>query len=547
MDLGTAVIKNFFLRRLTRKTLRNFFVYIPFWMSGILILEACARQGTPSGGDKDTQPPRIIREIPPSGTVNFRGNKIVIKFDEFIQLDNPFQNILISPPLTQKPKIKPVGYADKTLEIKFKEPLRPNTTYTVYFNRSIKDFHEGNVLEDYTYVFSTGPELDSFQLKGKVTAAYDFKFPEHVLVALYPDSIYSPRQVLNGKPYYLATVDKNGEFSLKHLPAGKYHAIAFSDKNGSLNYQPGEEYIGFLSQPVAVPQDREIHLVIFKEPIPFKIEDLTQRSMHHWSAAYKGTPSRVTVEIPKKKTNSYLTSHALEIWVNPVSEGDTLDFRIYNDTTPIFKGTRIAEDKKKDTLLLQFSSSEITPADTLFVRPTIPVIRADTQKIKIEPDIPFSFVLTQDGRPGFVFNPASYQKNVSVRIFPGAITDFLGHTNPDTLYHSVRFTTTAQTGSLHVEIAETPGVPLIIQLENPRTREIVREIRLTEGQKLADFNYLYPGQYYIRIIYDTDNNGKWTPGNFEKGLQPEKVYKFPKLIEIRPLWKIKEKISLPVD
>ena len=122
-----------------------------------LALAACANVVAPTGGPKDTTPPKVTEAKPANRTTGFDGQKIELKFNEYITLTNANQEVLISPPLSTKPDIK---QGNKTVSVKFKEPLLPNTTYTIHFGNAIKDFHEGNVFDDYVYTFSTGDYID---------------------------------------------------------------------------------------------------------------------------------------------------------------------------------------------------------------------------------------------------------------------------------------------------------------------------------------------------------------------------------------------------
>jgi hypothetical protein len=48
--------------------------------------------------------------------------------------------------------------------------------------------------------------------------------------------------------------------------------------------------------------------------------------------------------------------------------------------------------------------------------------------------------------------------------------------------------------------------------------------------------FILPGEYEIRILYDTNNDGVWTPGNYSKRLQPEKAFTLPQKLAIRADW-----------
>ena len=157
--------------------------------AGLLLMaffaQQCANAVAPTGGPKDNTPPRVVEAVPVNQSINFSGKKIEITFDEYITLENANQNVLISPPLSEKPDIK---LKNKTVVVKFKENLAPNTTYTINFGSAIKDLHEGNLFKDYVYSFSTGDHIDTLAIAGKVLDAADKKPVENAYVGLYADA-----------------------------------------------------------------------------------------------------------------------------------------------------------------------------------------------------------------------------------------------------------------------------------------------------------------------------------------------------------------------
>ena len=124
----------------------------------------CARVGSPIGGEKDISAPEIIESIPNNYSKNFGSDKIEIELNEFVRFDNLQQKLIISPPLDEKPEIFIRG---KSIIIELgKQKLMENTTYTFSFYDAIVDNNEGNPIEDYEFVFSTGNWLDSLSVNG---------------------------------------------------------------------------------------------------------------------------------------------------------------------------------------------------------------------------------------------------------------------------------------------------------------------------------------------------------------------------------------------
>lgn len=226
-----------------------------FRLSGLvfiaLIAARCAQISNPSGGPKDITAPVVLGTSPLNGSANFDGDKFTIYFDEFIELDNISQKAMLSPPTDKLPEFKLKG---KSLQVKFQEELKPNTTYSVYFGDAIVDITERNPLLNFTYIFSTGTTVDSMSILGQVLNSFDLTPAEEIFVLLYKDNndtLPLDSLLLAVKPFYLSKTDVNGKFQLNGLSNEPYLMFAVKDLNGNYYYdQPGEE-IAFLDSMVS--------------------------------------------------------------------------------------------------------------------------------------------------------------------------------------------------------------------------------------------------------------------------------------------------------
>lgn len=223
-----------------------------------LILQQCANPVMPRGGPKDEQPPGVVQSKPANRSVNFNENTIEITFDEFVKLSNTQSEVLISPPLNKNPEYRLRG---KTLQIKFEEELVPNTTYTIFFGDAIGDLTENNPVSGYSFVFSTGPVLDSMSIEGLVNNAFDLMAPEDAVVMLYdraPDTIPVDSLPYLLRPLYVARTDETGHFRLANLKDTRYKIFALSDMNSNFLYDMPGEKIAFLDSLI-VP--------VYKKPL----------------------------------------------------------------------------------------------------------------------------------------------------------------------------------------------------------------------------------------------------------------------------------------
>ena len=212
-------------------------------LSVVFLVQSCANAVAPTGGPKDTTPPKVKVAIPENNITGFNGRTIEITFDEFVTLENANQNVLFSPPLAEKPNIR---LKNKTVVIKFKESLAANTTYTIHFGTAIKDLHEGNALEDYVYSFSTGDYIDTLRIAGKVINAEDKKPVEEAYVCLYAEREGLDSLPTTTIPDYLTKTDKEGKFTLTGLADKRYLIFALKDTNSNLYFDQPNEAVAFL-------------------------------------------------------------------------------------------------------------------------------------------------------------------------------------------------------------------------------------------------------------------------------------------------------------
>ena len=230
------------------RKLKHLFFCLALLLTGFFA-QYCANAVAPTGGPKDDKPPVVVETVPENHSTNFGGKKIEITFDEYVTLENANQNVLISPPLSEKPDIK---LKNKTVVIKFKETLATNTTYTINFGESIKDLHEGNLFKDYVFSFSTGDHIDTLCIAGKVLNAVDQKPVENAYVSLYSaDRENLDSLPLTTVPNYITKTDKEGKFKLNGLADKKYLVFALKDVNSNLYFDQPNEEVAFLDTLVA--------------------------------------------------------------------------------------------------------------------------------------------------------------------------------------------------------------------------------------------------------------------------------------------------------
>ena len=204
------------------------------------VLTSCARMGNPDGGWYDETPPKVLGATPADKATDVKAQKVKISFDEFVKIDNPTENVIVSPPQLQAPEIKATG---KSIEVKLLDSLKANTTYTIDFSDAISDNNEGNPLGNYTYSFSTGAEIDTMEVSGYVVAAENLEPVKGILVGLYAnlaDSAFEKQPMLR-----VSRTDSRGHFVIKGVKRGTYRVYALQDVDGNYQFNQKSEMIAF--------------------------------------------------------------------------------------------------------------------------------------------------------------------------------------------------------------------------------------------------------------------------------------------------------------
>ncbi len=439
----------------------------------------CAQIAMPTGGPRDSIPPVLQEAIPSNGTINFKGNRITLNYDEYVQLLNLQQNLLVSP----TPKITPnVDYKFKTITVKIRDTLEPNTTYRIDFGNAIADINENNVLKHYAYVFSTGPYIDSLQYKGKVQLAETGKVDTTLLVFLYKD--LSDSAVYKHKPRYITKLDSSGNFTFHNLPPGSYNIFALQDASGQKMYNGKDELFAFSDSVIALTGDmtKPINLFAYSEEKP------KQKN---------STAIPNTVEKKLKFTTS-ISSGRQDI-LTPV----TIEF---------------------NHKLKGVDSEKIVLTDTLLNIDKSATVHTDTSGKKI---------IVQ----------AKWLDNTDYRLIipTEAVTDSAG--NMLAKSDTIKFKTKKESdyGSIQFTFKNLDKFKNPV-LEFVSNNLVVNSYPLTSSQwSVKLFN---PGEYEIRILEDNNKNGIWDPGNYNLKLQPEKVYAVPQKINIKGDWENERDIIL---
>ena len=522
----------------------------------VLSFSQCAKKGRPDGGPKDEDAPLFVTANPPYETINFDKNEINIYFNEYIKLKDLNKQLIISPPLNPEnpPLISPQGSPSKYIKIQILDTLLENSTYIFDFGNSVQDNNEANTLERFKYVFSTGAYIDSLTLSGSVKNSFKSESVENIKLLLYRlDSAYTDSAVYNRKPDYVTSTLDSSNYEFSNLRKGNYLLVALNDAGSDYVFNPKTDEIGFLKDTIWLPRDSIIktELSIFKEELPYIFRRGKEIRKGQLIFGYQGKPSNIKIENLSAVPDNFQTiifpekdKDTLNLWHSPI-EKDSLIFKISNNN--IIDTITVALRKKQlDSLTVtKITGGVLNIKDTLFFSTNNPIIKIDTSKINfVHTDSIYitykAFISKKESSVGFLFEK-KFKTSYKLNLYPDALVDIF-ETSNDTVTSQFRTRSIEDYGEISLAIQNPEKVPVIIQLTDINDVTVAKET--SSENKTISFNYLIPKKYKIRIIYDTNNNGKWDTGNYLEKKQPEPVQYFPEVQEIRPNWVLNEVIKI---
>ncbi len=522
----------------------------------LLLVISCAKKGSITGGPKDETPPVFIKAMPPDFSTNFDNDEIRIYFDEYIKLNDPQKQIIVSPPMDPKPTITPLGGASKYIKIEFLDTLLENTTYSINFGESVVDNNESNPNPFYRYVFSTGDFLDSLSIRGTIADAIQKEVDANITIALYEiDEDYSDSLVYKTVPRYVTNTLDTTTFNFYNLKEGKFKLIALKDASNNYKYEPKLDKIGFYEEVVTLPDDtaKVFNLTLFKEVLDFKALKPKQVSKNEFVFPYEGNADSMKIKLLSKAPNDLKTQifpdkekDTLHYWFKPFFEADSLIFEVTNSKN--YRDTLITrfKDQYKDSLEVSSTFNSSLPLNKNFTfSASTPLDNINKNKITLTDKdtiaVPFSIALDRLRNEAQIDFEKGESNGYSLTFLPEAITDFVGNVN-DTISFNLRTKKLADYGTVFLTLENVEAYPVLVQIITEK-EDVISEQVATKQETLT-FDYLDPAKYLIRVIFDTNQNGKWDTGNFLKGIQPEDVRYFPEPIDVRANWEIKQTFIL---
>ncbi len=567
--------------------------YLLLIFLAFVLISACAKISSPSGGPRDTEPPVVVKSNPLNSSRNFRGKNISVTFNEYVVLDNINEKFMVSPPMSTKPRVFIRG---KSVNIEFEDELRDSTTYTFYFQDAIRDLNENNPINNFQFVFSTGPVIDSLSVTGNVYNSNDLEVPEKTLVLLY--SQLADTSVIKQLPDYITLVEDDGGFRIDNVRPGIYRLYALKDLDNSKNYNLADEGFAFLDNPVEINSSKN-YLPVIEDTVTVKPEVEGEESIIEPEGEF------LLLLFQAQKKNRYLTSSERKLpyqmiytlslppdtmrfefsipdaasdsyFIEPAKNKDTItvwltDSTLYNQpqvTTLVtypFTDTSGVDGYKIDTINMRYlavrsartkirrtpfristgiTSGLLRPDQLLTLRSQTPFAPPDTSRLHL-----YEITQTERNRVQYSLikdtsNSCKYTmkadlkqgKNYLYIADSAAFSNIYGDFSDSTgIKFSLR--TPESYGKLILNMRNHEGNMIIQLLDN--TEKLIREVYIT-SQGRVEFPLLEKGFYRVRAIFDLNGDGKWTTGDFAAGRKPEPVSYYPGEIEIKVNWEMRE-------
>jgi hypothetical protein len=472
-----------------------FFLFISISIIGALNNSGCANIVAPMGGPRDSLPPRLLSAVPRDSVHHFKGNRIVLNFDEFIDSKDIRTELVISP----VPKVEPIVDARlRTLTIRLKDTLQDNTTYALNFGKGIKDVNEGNTLKNFTYVFTTGSYIDSSELAGNVIVAATGKVDSTLIVMLHRR--LDDSALVKAKPRYIAKLDSLGRFHFRYLEPGTYAIYALKDEGGTYRYLSGSQLFAFYNSEILVgpPHDR-VTLYAYEE------KDTTKAKKSTSGSKATAKPSQKDKEKDKRlQFQTNIANGEFDVF-------DTLRFQFENPLQ-VFDSAKLRftdEDFQDiDPRQYHFIRDSTNKKFTLIYLPQWPT------------DTKYHFIAAKDFA----------QDSAGRKLLK--IDTITFHTKKETEYGEVRIRLSG------LELSRNPVLQFV---QGDAVKHAYVFGRTHEFRKPL----FPPGDYELRILYDDNRNGVWDPGEFfTKRRQPEIVRSILPKFTVKANWDNDKDISL---
>ncbi|MCC6814864.1 MAG: Ig-like domain-containing protein [Saprospiraceae bacterium] len=525
-----------------RRSINLSFLRFLIFLVMITISFSCANIRPIQGGPEDKEVPFYETQLSSvNEQTNFNGRTLQFVFNEWVNLNNPSQNIFLVPS-TKYPLITKLKGKKLVVTLDSRDTLFQNTTYTLMMNNAVKDITNNNITENLSYVFSTGDYIDSLSVSGTVIDAYSLKPVAKSIVAIYLNTQES--SIRTSRPDYYTIADNKGKFIIKNLKSNSYSVYALTDKNQNNYYDQKTEMIGFLKHPLVIAEDniKDIQLKLSLEKGKMIAKD--KKNLNGlFKLIFNNIINNIEVNCTTcEEIQEIHENDSLQIWYKTkdtslliVKANESIDSFWINPTRweSVFPKYRVSR-----------YSEQLFPNHPIELSFGEPIQSFDTSKISFTQELKYSIIKDSlDSRKLFINPKGNLSKNLRLILKDSAIIGIHNSWNTnDTL--SIKLIEPATVAKLKIKLDSLKiGQTYILQLVSGEKiideRNFISKFREHEIQ----YNNLVPGKYDLKIIEDMNQNKIWDPCQLDTRILAEEVFIF-KLKELRADWDLEMNIKM---
>jgi len=540
--------------------IRSFSLKFPLLFYCFLVVLGCANIQHPQGGPRDLTPPKLLKATPPNMTRNFKAKEIRLEFDEFFKLNNPYQEITISPTPAKLPEY---NTSKKSIVVVLKDSLEKNTTYVINFGKAIADVNEGNVLKNFTYVFSTGSHIDSLSMSGSVINTLTQQKEKDATVMLFTlkqDSLLFGKK----RPTIFTSTDTAGNFTLSNLHPGDYRIYALKETASNKIYDNDNELIAFSKNTIHLASDTSnIQLSLFKQtPQKFRLVDNRFDGDGKLFFTFNkplAKPSIVVTYPPgfdNQKVVDFSPTRDTAIVFMRNMDFDSIRMVLMDNNKPVDTISKRKGRKESFQRVLNFQyninrDNLLKPGADLILKANFPIESFDPALISLKEDSAevTNFTLLKDTADARVFRLKYRWKQIdryTLTLNEGAFTDIYGDKNKRLPLKRFQADKPENYGTLNlvVTVPDT-GRSYIVEFLNDQ-KTVLRSDVIRKNTTLHYHDYP-AAKYNLRVVYDDNGNGKWDSGNVKQRVQPENIWVNDSTLTLRANWEQDVPVKIPKE
>ncbi len=526
---------------------RSFPSFLVFFILVLALFEisisSCASKSSPGGGPKDTLAPLLDTSYPANLTINFKASQVELVFEEYIQLKNPFDQINISPLLKEDLVVKGRG---KKVMIELGDSLRDSTTYIISFGSALADLTEGNVNKNFKYVFSTGTYIDSLMLRGHINDAYSGEAKKDLLVALYLADRKTGRDsfLLKERPDYYSFSDEAGGFEMTNIKGGRYVLAAFEDKDGDFKRNNPKDEMAFWPDTILISPDTiyDLHLFSYEPEQQQRFYNARQEGPGHIQLAWALAADSLEIEVLDVPADSgffYFSEKHDTLNYYFAFKADSLRFKLNYDSLFVDSVvTVLLRQMPEISLKMKSPVKEIRRRDTIKLRSNRPILKWEKDSVLyITGSDSLNLLPLPDSNDPFLwYYYPPHSSDIKLELKAGAFSsiDLVSESKQRFDY---KYFVGEDLGSIDfkVKVADS-STAYILEIQEEKGQPYLW--KTFQDSTVVTIKNEIPRKFKVFLIQDSNDDGKFSAGDFLLNRVPERRIPYQEGLEIRANWEL---------